>query len=196
MTVLIDIIGATLILGILILSIFGMDTNLNQANYNKTFTLITQTNCVTLARIIEFDFVKMGYHVPKDSSVSPPRNAAIIAVKSDSIVFKADLRNNGTVNTVRYYIGSTSTLGSTKNPRDRMLYRVEDGNVIAAHLGLTNLSFSYYNGDGIATSRTDSIRSVNVFFTVESPEPVDTTYSAAFWQKKIYPKNLNPLVLN
>src|SRR6266852_7995743 len=117
MAVFIDILGAMIIVGILMLSIFGMNLNLNQANYNKTFSLITQTNCVTLARMFEYDLLKIGYKVPKDSSVSPPRNISILAAKPDSLAFKADLRDAGSVNTVRYYIGPVSALGSTKNPR-------------------------------------------------------------------------------
>lgn len=190
MSVIIDIIGATLILGIILSAIFGMNLNLNQASYNKTFALITQTNCVTLARMFEYDMLKIGYHVPRDSSVSPPRVVSIVAVKSDSIVFKADLRDIGTINTVKYYIGSSSALGTTKNPRDRMIFRVEDGNVIAASIGLTSLSFTYYDRNEFTTSTPEEIKAINIKFTVESPEPVDTSYAAAFWQKKLYPKNI------
>lgn len=190
MWVIIDIIGATLIVGIILMAIFGMNMNLNQATYNKTFSLITQTNCVTLARMFEYDLLKIGYHVPKDSAYTPPKNLSILGAKSDSIVIRADLRDAGTINTVSYYVGQPSALGTTKNPRDRMLYRVEDGNVIAANIGLTSLTFKYYNKDEFATTAVESIRSINIKFTVESPEPVDTTYAAAFWQKKLYPKNL------
>ena len=181
MAIFVDIVGAAVIVGILFLSIFGMNLNLNQANYNKTFSLITQTNAVALARMIEYDFVKMGYHSTKPF---------ILAATAASITFKAYLRNVGTVNTVQYYVGPSSALGTTKNPRDFMVYRVEDGNVIAANLGLTSLSLTYFDKDGFTTLAPDSIMSIDVKFTVESPEPADTSYAAAFWEKRIYPKNL------
>src|SRR5437870_550649 len=132
MSTILDILGATIIVGIMLLALFGLNLNMHAASYNKTFTLITQTNAVTLARMMEYDMVKMGYH-----SLTRPY---VLAAKPDSIAFKADLRNSGTVNIVRYYVGATSGLAFTKNPRDRMVYRVEDGNVMAANLGLTSLS--------------------------------------------------------
>src|SRR2546425_7907376 len=128
MSVLIDIIGAAIIAGIIILAIFGLNVNLSQANYNKLFTLTTQTNTVVLAQMMEYDMVKIGYHVPN------PGTSAVLGAKPDSIVFKGDLNNSGTVNTVKYYTGSTSTLAFTRNPRDKMIYRVQDGVVTPMNL--------------------------------------------------------------
>ena len=181
MWVLIDIIGATIILGIIIMAILGLNVNLDLASYNKTFTLITQTNTVTLARMLEYDLVKAGYHTPKP---------AILGAKSDSISFLTDLRDAGVVNSVTYYLGPTSVLGSTKNPRDRMLYRVEYGSTISSNLGVTALKFTYFDTAGSVTTIPSNIASINVQFTVESPFPVDTTYAAAVWQKRVYPRNL------
>jgi hypothetical protein len=180
----IDIIGAAVIVGIIMLAIFGLNVNLSQANYNKLFTLTTQMNTVTLAEIMEFDMVKIGYHVPNAKSV------AVLAAKSDSIVFQADLNNTGTINTVKYYLGPTSALSYTKNPNDRVIYRVQDGVVSPMYVGLTSLSITYYNSDGNVTTRPDSVRSMFVQFTIQSPSPVDTSYSTAFWEKRISPKNL------
>ncbi len=181
MSILMDIIGASVIAGIIMLSILGLNTNLNSAAYNKTFSLVTQTNTVALGRMIEYDMVKMGYHTSKP---------ALLTAKSDTITFMADLADAGAVNTIKYYMGPVNGLTSTKNPRDRMLYRVQDGNVIAMNLGLTSLVFSYFDTDGDSTATPSLVQSINVKFTVESIEPVDTTYSAAFWEKRIYPKNL------
>jgi hypothetical protein len=183
MAIIIDIFGATIIAGIILVAIFGMNVNLDQATYNKTFTLITQTNCVTLARMMEFDLVKIGYHTPKP---------AVVAAKPDSISFyMADPTNPGVGSyLVQYYLSSTSLLASTKNPRDRILYRVQNGGSIAANLGVTALTFTYYDRNGLVTTIPDSVKSINVLFSVESPFPVDTTYAAAFWQKRIYPRNL------
>ena len=182
MSILIDIVGSLVIAGIIMLAILGLNVNMNQAMYDKTFALITQSNAVTLARMIEFDFVKIGYHSTKPN---------LLVAKSDSISFRGDMGDDGTVRTVRYYVGAMSTLGSTKNPNDRLIYRVQDGTVTPMNLGVTNMSFSYYNADGFATLNADSVRSISVIFTVQSSEPVDTTYTTAFWQKKIFPKNLN-----
>jgi len=181
MAVLIDIFGAAIIAGILLLSIFGLNTNLSQANYNKTFSLMTQTNAVTLARIIESDLVKAGYHVGA---------LPILTAKSDSLKFQADLEDDGSVHTIAYAISPTSSLGSTKNPRDRIFYRVDNGSVIAANVGLTDISFQYFDTNGDTTSSINLINSIRVKFRIESSEPVDTAYASVFWEKRIYPRNL------
>ena len=182
MAVMIDIIGSVVIAGIVLLAILGLNANMNQAMYNKTFSLVTQTNAVALARMIEYDVTKIGYHTP-----SP----ALLVASPDTISFKADLKDDGTVHTVKYFSGSTSTLSWTKNPNDRMVYRVLDGSVTSMNLGVTSLVFKYYDVNGIVTTDPKSVKSVNVYFTVQSPEPVDTGYCSSYWQKTINSKNLN-----
>jgi hypothetical protein len=179
MSTLLDIIGAGLIAVIMLLQLLTMNANLHETDYSNTTALTTQTNTVVLARMIEYDVLKMGYHTPKPS---------ILTATSDTLVFKADLRNNGTVNTVKYYLGALAT--STRNPYDRVIYRVVDGSSTMMTLGVTAFTMTYFNADGATTSVRDSIRSINVKFTVKSTVPIDTTYSAAYWQKKLYPKNL------
>lgn len=181
MAILVDIVGSLVIAGIVLLSILGLNVNMNQATYNKTFSLVTQSNTVALARMIEFDFAKIGYHSPKPM---------ILTAGPDSISFKSDLGNNGTVHTIKYYLGSTSTLAFTKNPNDRLLYRVQDGTVIPMNLGLTRFSLSYVDSSGFVTTKPDSIRGIYVAFDVQSSEPVDAAYCGAYWEKSFYPKNL------
>ena len=186
MAVLVDIIGAAIIVGILLLAIFGLNVNISQANSNKTFSLITQTNAVTIAQMMESDLVKIGYRAPAP---------AILTAREDSIRFSADLEDDGIVHTVVYAIGPASMLGSTRNPRDRMLYRTDNGATIAANLGLTDLSFTYFDNAGDTTVSPTLVNSINVKFRIESSEPVDTSYASVFWEKRIYPRNL-PTNLN
>ncbi len=181
---LIEIIGVCIIVGALMLCVFGWTSNLNVAAYNKSFSVIAQGNTITLARMFEYDVRKAGYHYPKPS-------IAMLSASPDTLSFKGDLQNTGTtINTVKYYVGPPSQAAYSKNPRDRILYRVQDGKVTPANLGVTNLSFRYFNKDGGVTTRLDSIKSVQVNFTIESPAPVDTTYASISWEKRFYPKNL------
>src|SRR6516162_782763 len=165
MTSVINFIGSAILASLIFASIFGLTHNLNQSNYEKNFELTTQTNAVFLARLMEYDFVKIGFHYPRPA-------VAIIAADSQSITFKADLLDSGTVNTVSYAIGPVSDLANTKNPRDRYLYRTLDGVTTSANLGLTRLQFIYYDNDGHVTSNLSLIKSMNVQFTIESPERV------------------------
>ena len=190
MAVFFDIVGSVVFFGILLLTIFVIMGNLNQANYEKTYTLNMQTNAVTLARIMEYDMLKIGYHVG-----SP----AIISADSTSIQFVGDLENDGDTNTVSYYIGSTSesVVADTKNPRDRMIYRVVNGQpAIRANLGLTDLKLTYFDSSGVETNSVSLIRSIGVKFRLENFEPVYPVhpdvpvYPGVFWEKRIFPRNI------
>ena len=184
MAVLIDIVGASVIAGIIMLTILNLNANLNQASYEKVYTLNMQTNIVTLARIIEYDFVKIGYHTSKP---------AILNADSTSIRFTSDLLNAGVTNTVKYSISdvSESVVASTKNPRDRMIYREVNGQpMISANLGVTSLKFTYLDSMGSETSNLTFIKAIRVKIKLENPEPIDTTYQGVFWEKTIYPRNL------
>ena len=181
-----NVMGAAIIVGILFLSVFGLMGKLDEATYNKTFSLNVQTNAITLARMMESDLLKAGFH---DTT-----KHAFISADSVSIKFRGDLQNVGVMHldTVRYYLGSPTDplAATTKNPRDRIIYHVVDNQATACNLGLTSLSFTYFNDGGFQTTSLDSIRSVRVKFTVESLEPVDTTYFSIYWDKTLYPKNL------
>ncbi len=186
MSVILDIVGAALIVGILMLCIFGMIGNLHQTSYDKVFSTNTQSNAVTLARILESDFVKIGYHVP--DSV-----AAVLTADSTSIAFISDITNTGTLDTIRYYIGSVTDAepAKTKNPNDRLIFREKNSSsTIHANVGLTSFSLMYFDSTGVATNVRSLIKSIRIKFRVESPTPTDASYTGTFWDKTIFPRNL------
>ena len=180
----IDLIGSLALIGVLILTVATVNVNMNQALYESTFELTAQQNLVELARTLEYDFLKIGYHGPKP---------AIVSADSVSITFKADLQNVGVVDSVRYFLGSTTDPGvaSTPNPRDRVLYRVNNSEPQrGTSLGVVQFHLTYYDSSGAMTSNLNLIKSIKVQLGVESPYPVDSTYSGAYWEKLISPRNL------
>jgi hypothetical protein len=193
MSSLLNLTGAVVIGALILITIFARAVNLNQTSTEKTFTLNLQTNAVTAARVLEYDLVKAGFHVPKGT--------AITQADSVSITFQSDLLDGGTINTVQYYLGAIneSQVALTKNPRDRVLHRMVSGiSTTDAILGLTNLKFRYYDSVGNTTNVLANIRSIYARMDFESPErvikpvdtPSDTAYPGVYWEKTIYPRNL------
>ena len=200
MSAMIDIIGATILAGMVMLIIFGVTANLNQTLYTSTFTLNVQTSAVALAREIEYDFTKMGYNIDKTTTV------VILIADSTRIRFKADILNAGIIDTIGYWTGSLLPL--TRNPRDMVFTRQQKSPLINssinANLGVTNFSLTYYDSLGtkistpvVSDSDRRRIKSIKVKLYIESPEPVsksydqsDTSYIGVNWEKLIYPRNL------
>lgn len=162
---------------------------LESANSASEYYIHTQLT--QLSWLFEWDLYKIGYNVAKP---------AILLAEDDRIKFKADLWNKGSTDILEYKLGDLAS--ASQNPRDKELRRIENASNIFINLSVTGFRLSYYNArDSLLTapvtgSMLDSIRAVRVYLTLESPDPlqsldpVDTTYTGAYYEKLIYPRNL------
>lgn len=187
---LMDIIGSTFIMGILILAVVAVNASVSDWTFGSTSTLNAQTNAVEVARLIEWDFLKIGYAVPD----TLPK---ISLADSTRLTFYADLDRTGTIDTVRYYTKNpVSRVGL--NPNTFVLYRLTNSEPEAgSNLGMTLFRLAYYDSLGnklsMPVTTPARIRSIEAAFMVESIIPSmegDTTYPGAYWEKRIYPRNL------
>jgi len=190
MASLLDNIGAALILGTIIVLMLTFNMSMNQNSYQATIELLTQEALINTVRMIEFDFYKIGHGVP-DGSGSP-----FVSLGQDSIVFKADINDDGTVNTVTYALGPASTSSGDQNPNVRPLYRVVDGTVTGGGSGVTQFQLTYQNAGNNVTSVADSVRSTSITLRIESPFAYfdhitnDFKYAVATWESLIYHRNI------
>lgn len=191
-----DIVFASVILGMIILTVMNININLTQENWKGMVELNTQTEAIQLARIMEFDFYKVGYRVPVAARPS------FIIADSEHIKFKTNLGDlAGTIDIVEYGLGGPVL--NSKNPRDRMLFRIENVTKVYINYSVIGFTVSYYDSNDVKLSTPISgaalnrIRSLRVILRLESPEPFDTTfaggyqYASAMYSKLIYPRNLN-----
>lgn len=195
MSVMMDYIASAIVFGILLITIAGIQVNINSTLYQSTFSVRVQGNATELAYQIEHDILKAGYHLTLGT--------ALTIADTTSLSFKSDLYNTGTLNTLSYTVGTPADLPNTINPRDFPLYRTEDSKQIRQSWGLTYFRFAYYDSamkHQITTPAPDSlsyIRVIQASFIVQSPEPVisnvDTTWPAVAWQKSLWPRNLGVL---
>ena len=186
----IDILGSTLIGGILMVILFRLNDSGIENTYNNSGELVSQQNIVTTVSILENDFRKIGYC--KDWSKIPKPSESIILADSNKIKFLSDVlpdgNPDGKVDTVYYYIGSTNELLNTPNPRDRYLYRVIDGKTpVQVNLGVTQFSLKYFNalGDSLSFPITvpGEISSIQIDVSVENTSAYDNIYSTVFWRQ-------------
>jgi hypothetical protein len=195
MSTFMDIVMSTFVFGILALTLGRIQINMNSAKAQNQFSYTVQSNSVELARILEHDFAKIGYHATGQK---------ITAADSTSITFKSDLNNVNAVVPVSYSIGTPSQLTSTTNPRDFPLVRSINGSSSRINFGLVLFKLKYFDANNVniptpitLAAQLNNIRSIRISFNVQSPESVpsdkDSTWEAVSWEKTILPRNLSNL---
>ncbi|PKL87879.1 MAG: hypothetical protein CVV23_13025 [Ignavibacteriae bacterium HGW-Ignavibacteriae-2] len=183
---LIDILGSTIIGGILFMILLRMNDAAVQNTYNNGGEYIIQQNLVEVVQLLEYDFRKIGYC--KVWSRIPNPSKAIILADSTSIKFLTDLDNNGYVDTLHYYLGPSSELSATPNPNDRLLYRVVNSeSAIGANLGVTQFRLTYFNALGntinFPITVPGEIHTMQIDLKVENTSGYNREYSGAFWRQ-------------
>lgn len=182
MNVLLDILGATLIGGIVFLAMMNLNIYSNQAKYSSDSELALQRNAKTLADIINNDLRKVGYR---------HNGTAIISADEQFFEFYADIDSNGTSDIISYALGDTADALATTNPSDKVLIRtVNNISDNGPSLGITDLKFHYFNADGQATAVLDSIKYVKSEIWIQTTEMVDGKYPFTYWEMTINPRNL------
>jgi hypothetical protein len=174
-----DIITSTVIGGMLLLMALRLNAQAIETNAIYQDNLNLQQGLVALVDIVEYDFRKIGYC--KDFTKINPPNIAIVSADSNSIKFLTDIPANpndtgdGIVDTIYYYLGTTAT--NPNNPRERLLYRVVNGQgAMGWSLGVTRFALRSFDalGDTIPFPLSDPklIYTLEVNLSLESPAPL------------------------
>jgi hypothetical protein len=191
---LIDIVGSMVIGGMLMLILFRLQDTATKNSYNYGGEAIVQQNLVEIVQLLEHDFRKIGYC--RDWSQIPDPSKAILTADSTSISFLTDLDDDGTVDSLRYYLGPKSELSETPNPNDRMLYRVENGgSPVGANLGVTQFSLEFFdalnNKLDFPIENPGQIYTMRIDLKVENTSAYDQEYTSAFWRQiRLVARNL------
>jgi type II secretory pathway component PulJ len=139
-----DLIGSSMVFGLLLLMTIRINASNSENIQSFHGDLIVQQNLVTLTSILEFDFRKLGYC--KDPTKIPDPSKAILQADSNKIRFLTDLNNDGTLDSLSYYIGPTSEASATPNPNDHLFYRVENNKTPGGvNLGVTKFDLRYFD---------------------------------------------------
>jgi hypothetical protein len=206
----IDIIASTIVFGSLMLMTLRLNIAQTEMMQETRADLMVQQAVVQVSHLIEYDFRKIGYC----RNAAQILNYAIIVADSDKITFRTDVDNNGSVDTMRYYLGPASELANTPNPRDRMLYRVINHDTPkGANLGVTVFDLRYFDQARklmpfpITGTALNTIKEIQITVQVEniiapaSPgtsvfggytDPYASQYSGAYWrQVRLSSRNLS-----
>jgi len=201
-----DIIGSAMVAGMLLLTALRLNAQANETTLIYNGSVRLQQNMVVLVEWVEDDFRKIGYCRSYEKITFPTQS--IRYADSSNIKFWTDVNNTGNLDSVRWYIGPTSEMSFTPNPRDRMIYRqVNNAAPVGWNLGVTQFKLNYYkyNGVELATpvAQPAEIFSMQISIACETPFTFKEQYQATraadsladfqvFWrQLRLAAKNLS-----
>jgi len=186
----VDIIGSFFVAGILLLMGLSLNASSNEvrATYSGNYNL--QANLTTLVEMLQTDFRKIGYCRVWQNMSNPIQDA-----EANKIIFRADLYNTGTVNTVTYYTGPTSELNDTPNPSDFYLYRkVDGGTPTKMNFGTTQFSLAYRDASDSALNfpipDPRLVYYMTVSLAVSTPAPYKEEFSKDSSKYQVYWKQV------
>ena len=181
-----DIIGSTIIGGILLIIIFRLNDAAAESTYNNSGELISQENIAAVVEVLETDFRKIGFC--KDWQKIPIPSQAILSADSNKIKFLTDIDSDGNVDTILYYTGSTDEALNTPNPKDKYLYRIVNGQQpVKVNLGVTEFNLIYFDAfqDTLSfpIAVPGAINSMQINISVENVDAYDSRYNSVFWKQ-------------
>jgi len=195
--VLLDIMAAMMIGGTLLLT-------LNQVNFNTISSFfyfnndfVLQNQLLDVIQIVENDFKRIAYS--SDPAAIPDPGECILYADSVLLRYLGDVDNDGTVDQIEYTLGPVSELASTKNPKDRILYRkVNSDNKLMICSNVTSFELEYFNYAKeqlpvpMTVADAGEISTIQISIEVQSPDAFEQDYNQAYWrQLRLAIKNLN-----
>ena len=192
--VILDILGSIVIFGILMLTLFRIVDSATANTYKGSGDLVAQQNLSSIIQVLEYDLRKIGYCA--DWKNIPAPNQSILLADSTKIKFLTDVDENGDLDSLFYWLGPTSELINTPNPRDRFLYRVTNNEApVGVNLGVIQFSLTYFNSLGnlldFPIDEPGEIHSMEIKIAVEDVDAYNQQYSTAIWrQVRLAARNL------
>lgn len=121
MSTILDLIGSMIFGGALLLIALDANSAAQETRDKYAGDLCVQQALTEVVSCLESEFRNMGFGVPDTA-------ATIVSADSESITFAYNTNGTGIgVDTVHYFVGTTSELKGTQNELDRPLYRVQNG---------------------------------------------------------------------
>jgi len=181
---------AIMIVGILIVSLFQLQTRMAQRNIIDTQSYNLQLRSEILREQIREDIKVAGYNITD-------LYHSIKFASKNRITFVHDSNENSIPDTVSIFTRDYVT-DPTTNPNDFQLIRsTKAGEYDYGVSGLTNFKFTYYDKNNNTTTQLDKIKIIQFEYTLMGQEPVEssgindiTKYPIADGFDKVFIKNI------
>jgi len=188
MAYLLDIAGSSILAGLFILMVLAFNVNVDSASRELYDRSMTQAEAVEAVRILDHDLYKIGYRASGQK---------ITLADSSRVKFFSDLNNDGAIDSVYYFLGTTGEMTSTQNPNDRPVYRSQNDTTVLCMI-VRDFKISYLDSAGTrlsyaaltSASERAKIKNLQVFVHFESAYSTEGNYDSFSMRKTVRPKNI------
>ncbi len=182
MNSMIDYIGSMITGGAVFAAMLTYFFNVSATAVSQVFSVSTQEDMTSITEILECDLRKAGFGVTD--------SVAFTIADSNHIAIRADFDNNGTIDTVQYWVGTTQ-MPESSNPLARILYRQSNGKTVRlTPNAITRFKVWYYNASGAMTTDVRQIRTTRIAMNMECKISYDNQTAGEYWERVIKPQNL------
>jgi|GEM_PF-3308197 len=174
--------GGIIIGGVIFLTLITLFSRIGDTARAQSFKDAAQESTTNASDIMEREFRLIGYGYTDTTY--------ILKADSASITFRADLNDDGIVDTVAYGLSAVVYAGqNTTAPR--ILQRTP-GHGLAAPVatGITKFALDYFDRSGNPTTTIANIRSIRMSMISLADADIDSTHPGVYWERTIKPKNM------
>lgn len=189
-----------IIAAFLTITIITITYTVGFSNQEVTTTLMKKTHSQAIQQILINDIPKIGF---KDKGLVEDM---FIKATDKILSYKADLDNDGDVETITWEYQPDKTPDHAKNPHVNTVLRIVDGVQTDITVGITNFVIRYYDTYGSSTPMATPVSSSNYEkivqieiemelqsdFTLNYRASGDDNYVTTHWKKRFSPVNLRP----
>ncbi len=172
----INLTGSFIIGGIVLLTLLFVQSNIKDFQRSQIINEFTESSMVSMSNVVDYDFNKIGYRVTTNPKIS--------SINGSSISFLSDLNNNGTVDSVKYFI-------RTLSGKQYLVRRTFENSASEYQMAISNFLIQGYDSLNSATFTVANIKSVDVKIVIDNNAfRSDTTSNfGSYYQRRYFIHN-------
>ncbi|MHB8929781.1 MAG: hypothetical protein ACYC4T_06630 [Melioribacteraceae bacterium] len=168
----INLSGSFIVGGIVLLALLFIHFRMQDANRSQIINEFTESSMTNMADVLDYDFNKIGYRVSTNPKIS--------SINNSSISFLADLDNNGSIDSVKYFTRVT-------NGRQYLVRRTTNSSVRESQIVISNFLLQGFDSLNNNTFNASSIKSIEMQIVIDNNSfRSDTTSNFGSYYKRRY----------
>ncbi len=182
MVALLDLIGAAVIRGGIIMILLQLTLSMQDVLYERTERAAMDQAMYEGTTLLSYEFRQMGYHAS---------GTTITELDTNRITFQSDITNDGTADQIRYSVAQMSGIPDSLGVKKYFLNRSLNGGTALPMLRyVTRFRIQCFDVNGNMTSTASQVKSLLIIIQTQSNNYFNGRYPASAWQSQIFPMNL------